>query len=359
MLRSFCVLTAGFLLSLSPFSLQASSTGHGVDSQSTGQSAASPPSPLDALAQASQMLDRGEVDKAVTTLKAIQSQTPDLKGLDRALGVAYYRQGDYLHATAYLDKAIAIDPEDKESVQLLGLAYFFTGKPKNAIPLLEKVQAWYPSAHVDASYVLGVCYVQVMNYDSARKAFATMYGVPPDSGASHLFLARMLMRQGYDTVAEQEVNKSIETDPRLPMAHFLLGEMYIFKSRIPEAIKAFEAEMSINPAHSATYYRLADAYTRVQRWDDAEKLLQRSIWLDATASGPYILMGKVLLKKNDAVLAIRSLQRALAMDPNNYITHNLLGQAYRMQGKTAEAENELQLSQKLQDAQGQSKAELQ
>ena len=117
--------------------------------------------------------------------------------------------------------------------------------------------------------------------------------------------------------------------------------------------------MAVNPANAATYYRLADAYTRVQRFDDAEKLLQQSIWLDATASGPYILMGKVLLKKNDTVLAIRSLQRALAMDPNNYITHNLLGQAYRAQGKTAEAEQELQLSQKLQDAQSHSKVELQ
>jgi tetratricopeptide (TPR) repeat protein len=313
----------------------------------------------DALAQAHQLLDQGEVEKALTALKAIQARNETLKGLDRELGIAYYRSSDYLHASAFLEKATVADPNDKEAVQLLGLSYFFTGKPKLAIPRLEQVQSWYPTAHVDASYVLGVSYVQTMDYNNARKAFATMYGVPPDSAASHLFLARMLMRQGFDTVAEAEAKKAVEVDPKLPLANYLLGEMYIFKSRIPEAIKAFEAEMAINPANAATYYRLADAYTRVQRFDDAEKLLQQSIWLDATASGPYILMGKVLLKKNDTVLAIRSLQRALAMDPNNYITHNLLGQAYRAQGKTAEAEQELQLSQKLQDAQSHSKVELQ
>jgi Flp pilus assembly protein TadD len=70
-------------------------------------------------------------------------------------------------------------------------------------------------------------------------------------------------------------------------------------------------------------------------------------------------MGKVLLKKNDAELAVRSLNRAIAMDPNNYMTHNLLGQAFRALGKTIEAESELRISQKLQDAQTQSKAELQ
>ena len=94
------------------------------------------------------------------------------------------------------------------------------------------------------------------------------------------------------------------------------------------------------------------------RWDDAERLLQRSLWLDATASGPYILMAKVLLKKNEPTLAVRSLNRALSMDPNNYMGHYLLGQAYRGLGKTAEAERELQLSEKLQAAQGRSQAEL-
>jgi tetratricopeptide (TPR) repeat protein len=313
----------------------------------------------EALAQARSLLQQNEVAKALTALKAIQTRNENLKGLDREFGIAYYRQADYVRAIHYLEPAAAADPTDKELVQLLGLSYFFTGKPKSAIPLLEKVQSWYPSAHVDASYVLGVSYVQTMAYDNARKAFATMYGVPPDSAASHVFLARMLMRQGYDTVAEQELKKAIDIDAKLPMAHFSLGEMYIFKSRIPEAIQAFETELAINPANAATYYRLADAYTRVMRWDDAERLLQQSIWLDATASGPYILMGKVLLKKNDAELAVRSLQRALQMDPNNYITHNLLGQAYRMQGKSAEAESELQASQKLQDMQNRSKAELQ
>src|SRR3989449_6145483 len=41
------------------------------------------------------------------------------------------------------------------------------------------------------------------------------------------------------------------------------------------------------------------------------------IWLDATSTGPYILMGKVLEKKGETALAVRALQRALAMDPKD------------------------------------------
>src|SRR5207244_8108805 len=123
------------------------------------------------------------------------------------------------------------------------------------------------------------------------------------------------------------------------------------KSRIPEAISGFQQELALNPGHAATYYKLADAYSRIQKFDDAERLLQRSIWLDSTSTGPYILMGKVLQKKGETELAVRSLQHALAMDPNNPVTHHLLGQAYRDMGKTEDAERELKAAQQLQSGQ--------
>jgi tetratricopeptide (TPR) repeat protein len=65
----------------------------------------------------------------------------------------------------------------------------------------------------------------------------------------------------------------------------------------PEAVAQLEQEVAVNPANPVALYKLADAYTRIQKFDEAEKLLQLSIWLDATSTGPYILMGKVLEKK--------------------------------------------------------------
>jgi Flp pilus assembly protein TadD len=112
-----------------------------------------------------------------------------------------------------------------------------------------------------------------------------------------------------------------------------------------------QQELAINPGYAAAYYKLADAYSRVQKYDEAERLLQRSIWLEATSTGPYILMGKVLEKKGEAALAVRTLQRAVAMDPNNPIAHHLLGQSYRDLGKTDDAERELKLAEQLQQKQ--------
>ena len=62
-------------------------------------------------------------------------------------------------------------------------------------------------------------------------------------------------------------------------------------------------------------------------------------------------MGKVLQKKGETELAIRALQRALSMDPNNPMPHHLLGQAYRDLGRNDEAERELKIAGQLEQRQ--------
>ncbi len=296
-------------------------------------------------------MQQGKVDEAIAELQGLEARDPAAKGLALEMGTAYYKKSDFPKAIEYLRKATAADPANSEATQLLGLSYYLGGHPADAIPLLEQVQGWYSRANVDASYILGICYIQTKDYAQARKAFAKMFDVPPDSAASYLFTARMLLRQEYDPVAEEYAQKAVALDPKLPLVHFLLGELYLYKSRVPEAISEFQKELSINPGHAATYYKLADAYSRVQKFEDAERVLQRSIWLDATSTGPYILMGKVLEKKGEFDLAVRALQRAATMDPNNPTTHHLLGQAYRDMGKKDEAEGELKLAEELQSKQ--------
>jgi tetratricopeptide (TPR) repeat protein len=315
------------------------------------QASASPAAVSAEFAEARKLMQQGKVDEAIAALQNLETHDPSTKGLALEMGTAYYKKSDFVKAIAYLKKATAADPANGEAMQLLGLSYYLGGHPGDAIPLLEKVQGWYSRANVDAAYILGICYIQTKDYPHARTAFAKMFDVPADSAASYLFTARMLFRQDYDPVAEEYAQKAATLDPKLPLAHFLLGELYIFKSRIPEAVAEFQKELAINPGHAATYYKLADAYSRIQKYEDAERLLQRSIWLDSTSTGPYILMGKVLEKKGEFELAVRSLRRAVSMDPNNPTTHHLLGQAYRDMGKKEDAESELKLAEELQKAQ--------
>lgn len=298
-------------------------------------------------AQARKLMQQGKIDEALATLQAVEKRDPATKGLSLELGTAYYKKSDFPNAIEYLKRATAEDPSSGEAVQLLAMSYYAGGHPADAIPLLEKVQGWISRANVDGYYILGTCYIETRNFDQARAAFGKMFDVPADSAAAYLFTARMLLRQEYDPIAEEYAQKAVALDPKLPLAHYLLGELYMYKSRMPESITEFQKELAINPAHAATYYKLADAYSRVQKYEDAQRLLQRSIRLDPTSSVPFILMGKVLDKKGDYDLAVLSLKHAVAMEPNNPTTHYLLGQAYRDMGNKDAADAERKRSEEL------------
>ena len=133
------------------------------------------------------------------------------------------------------------------------------------------------------------------------------------------------------------------------MAHFLLGELYLFKSDLQAALAEFNKELALNPMLWLVYWRMADAYTRLENWNEAERSLKQAIWLNQNFTGPYILLGKVELKKGDARLATGFLERAVKMDANNFLAHYLLGSAYKQLGRSADADREFKLTQTLRE----------
>ncbi len=305
----------------------------------------------DALAAARLLVQQNKNAEAIVQLKALAARRPGMKGVNHELGVAYYREGEYLEATKYLQDAWRENSEDRDAAQLLGLAYYSIGKPAEAIPALEKVRNWHPNSTMDAIFILGLCYVLTKDYFKARETFAQFYGVAVDSAEAHLLLARILLRQGFDPVAEDEVHKALALSPRLPLAHFTLGEFQVYKADYPKAAEEFKRELVVNPGYAPALTHLADVYWRLGRYDDAEKALQRSIWLDSMASEPYVVMGKVLARKGQLALAERNLLRAVAMDPNSYTAHYFLGQLYLQMGRADAAERELKTAARIQQLQ--------
>lgn len=309
-----------------------------------------PAAPSADLAEAHRLIEQSKYREALQSLKQIESRSPDRNGVAHELGIAYYHLGNFADAVPALERAMAESADDHEAQQLLGISLFQVGKPDEAIPWLLQLKAAVPQASQDTDYILGLCYLRTRDYDHARGAFSAMYGVSAESAAAYLFTARMLLRQGDDSTAEQLASKAAELDSRLPLVHFLLGEIYLYRSNLPSAVHEFQSEIKWNPAHAASYDRLADAYLRMEQLDEAEKLLKRSLLLDSNSTGPYILLGKVQLRKKDYRQAEMYLERAVKMDPNNFMSHHLLGDAYRGAGKLEEAERELKLAEQLQSA---------
>jgi Flp pilus assembly protein TadD len=310
--------------------------------------ASSPSTTVDAeQAQARQDLQHGKTVEAIATLEKLAVANPKQPGLEHDLGLAYYRTGKLVEARQAFERAIAADPADLESVQLEGLTLYRLGQPAAAVPYLERVRQWTPNANADASHVLGLCYLNSGRFDDARRAFASEYAVPPDGGSAYLILAKMLMTANLPDQGGQAAQKALAISPALPLAHFLLGEVALYKSDVDRAVAEFEAERALNPTYAPVYERLADAYIKTGKYDQAQEALMQSLALDTSSTGPFLLMGKVLLRKNDPQNAAMYLKHAEKMDPSNFITHTLLGQAYRSLGQEAEAKQEFDAAAKI------------
>jgi tetratricopeptide (TPR) repeat protein len=291
----------------------------------------------------------GHTQQALQQLDTLSSLNPEPAGVEQLRGFIYYQQRDMVSAEAAYAKAVAQDPTDRESMQMRGVALYSLGRPAEAIPLLEKAHTAVAAANVDPNYVLGVCYIAVRRYDDARHAFALQYGFAPDSAPAYLLAARLLLRQENPAMAENYARQALAIQPALPLAHLLLGEVDLARAQLPEAIAEFKQERERNPLTGSVYDRLGDAYVRSGDDAAAQVALSQAVLLEPNASGPYILLGKVMLNQQNYLLAILYLERATGMDPGNYMAHTLLGQAYRRTGRTEDSKKEFDVADRLQN----------
>jgi tetratricopeptide (TPR) repeat protein len=292
---------------------------------------------------AKELAGRGRVDQAMAQLDQLAAQNPVPAGVERLRGVILYQKERFTEAIDAFTKAAEQDPEDRESIEMHGVSLFRLGRIQDAIPYLEKGRAAVESANIDPNYVLALCYADVARYDDSRHAFAAQFGFAPDSAQAYLLAGRMFLRRELRDEAEVQTKKALAIDPALPLAHELLGEVALARADTAAAVEQLEAERKINPLNPDLYDRLGDAYLRSGQYTQAQEALNRAVLLEPGATGPFILLGEVFLKLKQPIQALQYLDHAEKMDPSNYITHNLLGQAYRATGQMAAANREFKM----------------
>jgi predicted Zn-dependent protease len=320
-----------------------------------GQSTVSTPAPAApvTLKSLQTAIDSGHAGDALDKIKALEAEGTGLPGLKRLEGAADYALGNMQSADAAFAAALNEDPKDAEAAGMRGLVLLKLGRPADAIPFLEQAgrafsQGKSALGKADPNYALALCYIDTRRYDDARHALAAQFGFSADGREAYLLTARMLLRREYLPVARDFAEKAVALDASLPLAHELLGEIALAQGRMNDAITEFETERKLNPLEPSTYDRLGDAYNRAARYDDAQRVLQEALLLEPNSTGPFILLGKTLLRKGDPAGAALYLEHAAQMDNANYMTHNLLGQAYRAMGRSQDAKRETDLGQKLQ-----------
>ncbi|MGH9345856.1 MAG: tetratricopeptide repeat protein, partial [Vicinamibacterales bacterium] len=197
-----------------------------------------------------ELIHAGQVSQARRRLDGFDRSAPLVVYLR---GLAAYHADEHEVAIETLVPVVArLQPdtlERREAEQVLGLALYAAGRLTDALPYLEATRAWARD-NVELHYFLGLAYLQTGKLDAARGALAVSFGVARDTASAHLLAAQMLIRLNLDEAAAGELRRALETDPRLPQARFLLGQVALFRGRLDESAEWTRAEIAMNPGNA-------------------------------------------------------------------------------------------------------------
>jgi TolB-like protein/tetratricopeptide (TPR) repeat protein/predicted Ser/Thr protein kinase len=145
-------------------------------------------------------------------------------------------------------------------------------------------------------------------------------------------------------LAKEAARRALTIDASLAEAHTSLGCVRaVYDWDWQGAEKDFRRAIAINPRYSTAHqWYAANCLLPLGRFEEARTELQCACQLDPFSLVIHTTVGLQFLLERRGDLAIKTLQRVLALDENFGMAHYFLGQAYLEQARQAEAINELQ-----------------
>lgn len=349
----------------------------------------SPSAPLreirEHFARAQQAMEEKQLDIAFREFSAILAIDPKNTEARGDLGVVQFLEGKYAEASQNLRAALRVQPSLWKAQAMLGLCEKAQGRFDSAQPLLEKsfshlqdrklqVRAGMALAELDyqqgdlekTSDILGVIekldptnvdvlyVVYRVHTDLAIQARDRLALVGPNSARMRQLLAQHLVSEGDAKGAIAQYREAISIDPRLPGAHFELGEA-ILQDSVSEqsqqdAQKEFETALAINPADAKAECQLGALFSLHGDGNAALSHYERATELAPDDAEAQVGLGKVLLSAGQVEKAMDHFRHAVTADPLNSQAHYRLSQVYRKLGRISEADNEIAIFKQLRDA---------
>ncbi|MFC1772755.1 tetratricopeptide repeat protein [Pseudomonadota bacterium] len=168
------------------------------------------------------------------------------------------RKKDYAEAITLLDKILAADDSSIPALRMK--AKILTLKRHNIE--LEKVFTRLVEASPDRAegYLgKGVLYRGQKKYSEALQAFEDAYTREPDSAAALTQIVEIQIILGDSGVAERRLDGIILANPRHPLAHELLGAVYMSRGEYQNAEQSLTRQLEFDGFGSSVYRRLANA----------------------------------------------------------------------------------------------------
>jgi tetratricopeptide (TPR) repeat protein len=266
-----------------------------------------------ALFKAEQLKDAVVEFKALK--KKLRPNSPESQRLDVLLGMSYYGLAEYANAVPYLKAAADVDQQN--SPLLLSLAHSCLWS--------KQMQCVMDAYHRILS----------LNAESAE--------------------ADMLAGEALDEMKDNEgstkmFRAAVAANPKEPNVHFGLGYLLWTQKQYPEALQQFQAEVENDPKHAQSLVYLGDCYLQLNNSAAAVTPLKKGLALDPSIWLASLDLGIIDSDAGRNDDALRELNQAAKLKPDDVNVHWRLGRLLRTMGRRQEAQLEFDKAKKLNKA---------
>jgi tetratricopeptide (TPR) repeat protein len=328
-------------------------------------------------AQARAARQRGDNPTAIAKYQAMIKLAPHLAAAYNNLGMLYFDSHDYTRAAEVLQHGMELNPNMPSAAAMLGMSYFQLGKNEKAQPLLEAALRANPKddqvemvlvqilinerklpeassrlndylarnpKSQEAWYLLGKTYLQ-MSEDALKK----INEIDPDSVVAHEIAGEIDESMHNYDLALVEYKKAIDKAPQTPGTHMHMGDAFWHMGKWESAQTEFRAELTNDPNNCIARWKLADAILEANDSnDEALSELNRVVERCPTLMQARVDRARALVRLGKHDEALPDLLMAEKESPNEPTIHFLLAAVYRAQGKSTEAQTEMQTYGRLQ-----------
>ena len=328
-------------------------------------------------AEAKAARQRGDSATAIDKYNQILKLAPHLAAAYNNLGMLYFDGHDYQRAVEVLQRGLELNANMPGATAMLGMSYFQIGRNDKAQPLLESALRANPKddqvemvlIHVlinaqrlqeaslklndfvarnpknqEAWYLLGKSYLQ-LSEDALKK----IDEIDPDSVVAHEISGEIDESMHNYDLALVEFKKAIDKAPKMPGTHMHMGDAFWNMGKWQSAQEEFRAELVNDPNNCIAGWRLANSILEAN--DSAENAyaeLNKVVDRCPKLMQARVDRARALVRMGKHADALPDLLMAEDESPREPTIHFLLAAVYRAQGKSAQAQTEMQTYGKLQ-----------
>ena len=184
----------------------------------------------------------------------------------------------YAEGLKVLDVALQVNPKSDRLVFERGILHALENHFELAEHDFEQASALAPENDL-GGLGLGIAYLESGDSKQAIALLRTRLRAHPEDPKLLYLLGEALLRSGAvpgDAAyleAQQSLEEAVAGDPRLELAHILLGKIYLAQNKNSGAVVELEQARALKPNERSIYSHLATAYRRLGDADKAAKAL--------------------------------------------------------------------------------------